>query len=137
MDLITFLKTFTKINNDFIDDFFGLYDTKDKYNFSININAIAKWFNMTNGHIKETLVNSYKENLDYKIIKGKSNGLKGKPKDTILLTPKCLRLLTSRSKTKNAIQFQEHYYKLEKIIFEYNNFIIHNLEEKIIVLEKY
>jgi len=37
MDLITFLKTHTKINNEFIDDFFGLYESKDKYNFSINI----------------------------------------------------------------------------------------------------
>ena len=47
MDLIEFFKTYTKINNDFIDDFFGLYDSKEKYNFSININTIAKWFNMT------------------------------------------------------------------------------------------
>ena len=59
MNLIEFLKTYTKINNEFIDDFFGLYDTKDKYNFSINIVVIAKWFNMTIGHIKETLVYSY------------------------------------------------------------------------------
>jgi len=49
MDLITFLKTHTKISNDFIDDFFGLYDSKDKYNFSINIKSISKWFNMTKG----------------------------------------------------------------------------------------
>ena len=46
MDLITFLKTHTKINNDFIDDFFGLYDFKDKYNFLINIDSITKWFNI-------------------------------------------------------------------------------------------
>ena len=31
MNLIEFLKTHTKINNDFIDDFFGLYDSNDKY----------------------------------------------------------------------------------------------------------
>lgn len=80
MDLITFLKTFTKINNDFSDDFFGLYDSKNTYNFSINIDAIAKWFNMTNGHIKDTLIYSYKQNIDYKIIKGKSTGKKSKPK---------------------------------------------------------
>jgi hypothetical protein len=55
MDLIEFLKIHTKINNNFIDDFFGLYDSKDKYNFSINIEAIAKWLNMTTGHIKDNL----------------------------------------------------------------------------------
>ena len=36
-----------------------LYDSKDKYNFSINIIAIAKWLNMTVGHIKDTLLYSY------------------------------------------------------------------------------
>ncbi len=46
MDLVTFLKKYTKINNNFIDDFFGLYDTKDKYNFSIDIDVIAKWLNI-------------------------------------------------------------------------------------------
>ena len=53
MDLVTFLKSFTKINNEFIDDFFSLYDSKDKYNFSINIVAIAKWFKMRKDHIKK------------------------------------------------------------------------------------
>jgi hypothetical protein len=41
MNLIEFLKTYTKINNNFIDDF-SLYDSKNKYNFSINIDVIEK-----------------------------------------------------------------------------------------------
>ena len=135
MDLITFLKTYTKINNDFIDDFFGLYDTKDKYNFSININIIAKWFNITKGHIKETLLYSYKENIDYKIIKGKSNGLKGKPIETILLTPKCFKIMAMQSKTKKAIQVREYYYELEQVIDQYKEYIIKALEDKIKTLE--
>ena len=135
MDLITFLKTHTKINNEFIDDFFGLYESKDKYNFSININAIAKWLNMTIGHIKETLVYSYKEKIDYKIIKGTSNGMKGKPKDTILLTPKCFKLMAMQSKTKKASQVREYYYELEQFIDQYKEYIIKGLEDKIKQLE--
>ena len=134
MDLINFLKTYTKINNEFIDDFFGLYN-KDKYNFSININSIAKWFNMTVGHIKETLVNSYKENLDYKNIKGTSTGKKGKPKDTILLTPKCFKLMAMQSRTKKAVEVREYYYELEQVIDQYKEYIIKGLEEKILKLE--
>ncbi len=84
MNLVDFLKTHTKINNQFIDDFFSLYDSKDKYNFSINIDVIAKWFNMRKGHIKDTLKESYTKNIDYKIIKGESPGLKGNPKVSIL-----------------------------------------------------
>ena len=99
MNLIEFLKIYTKINNNFIDDFFSLYDSKDKYNFSINIDVIAKWFKMRKDHIKKTLTESYIKNIDYKIIKGVSCGLKGKPKDTILLTPKCFKLMAMQSKT--------------------------------------
>ena len=31
------------------------------YNFSININNISKWLKITKGHIKETLLYSYKK----------------------------------------------------------------------------
>jgi phage anti-repressor protein len=129
MDLIEFLKTYTKINNTFIDDFFSLYDSKDKYNFSINIDVIAKWFEMRKDNIKDTLVNSYKENIDYKIIKGTSNGLKGKPKHTVLLTPKYFKLMAMQSKTKKAIQIREYYYELEQVIDQYKEYII--AQEKI------
>lgn len=135
MDLIEFLKTYTKINNNFINDFFSLYDSKDKYNFSINIDVIAKWFEMRKDHIKKTLTESYIKNIDYKIIKGELNGLKGKPKETILLTPKCFKLMAMQSKTKKAIQVREYYYELEQVIDQYKEYIIKGLEDKIKKLE--
>jgi phage anti-repressor protein len=136
MELIEFLKTYTKINNNFINDFFSLYDPKDKYNFSINIDANAKWFKMRKDHIKKTLTESYAKNIDYKIIKGLSNGLKGKPKETILLTPKCFKLMAMQSKTKKAVQIREYYYELEQVIDQYKEYIIKGLEDKIKKLEK-
>jgi hypothetical protein len=135
MNLIEFLKTYSKINNDFIDDFFGLYDPNDKYNFAINLENIAKWMNTNKSDLKNTLINSYKEKIDYKIIKGISNGLKGKPKDTILLTPKCFKLMAMQSKTKKAIQVREYYYELEQVIDQYKKYIIKGLEDKIKKLE--
>ena len=68
--------------------------------------------NTNKSDLKETLVNSYKEKIDYKIIKGISNGMKGKPKNTILLTPKFFKLMAMQSKTKKAIQIIEYYYEL-------------------------
>jgi hypothetical protein len=47
MNLIEFLKTYSKINNDFIVDFFGLYDPNDKYNFAINLENIKKFIKLT------------------------------------------------------------------------------------------
>jgi len=101
----------------FVNDFFEIYNKNDD-NLIINIEMIIKWINMTKGHIKDTLIYSYKENIDYKIIKGISTGLKGKPKDIIMITPKCLKLLLFRSKTKKVINFQEQYFKLENIIYK-------------------
>jgi len=123
MDLVTFLKTHTKINNDFIDDFFSLYDSKDKYNFSINIIAIAKWFNIRKDHIKKTLRASYTNNIDYKIIKNEPTGMKGKPNEIILLTPKCFKLMAMQSKTQKAIEVREYYYELEQVIDQYKEYI--------------
>ncbi len=134
MDLVTFLKTHTKISNNFIDDFFGLYESKDKYNFSINIEAIAKWFNIRKGHIKDTLLELYTKNIDYKIIKNLPKG-KGNPSETILLTPKCFKLMAMQSKNKKAVQVREFYYELEQVIDQYKEYIIKGLEEKIKTLE--
>lgn len=135
MNLVEFLKTHTKINNDFINDFFGLYKSEDKYNFSINLEDVAKWMNSNKSDLKETLVNSYKEKLDYKIIKGVSNGLKGKPKNIILMTPKCFKLMAMQSKTKKAVQVREYYYELEQVLDQYKEYIIKGLQEKIKILE--
>jgi hypothetical protein len=134
MDLVTFLKTHTKISNKFIDDFFGLYDSKDKYNFSINIEAIAKWFDIRKGHIKDTLVEGYTKNIDYKVIKNPPIG-KGKPSETIMLTPKCFKLMAMQSKNKKAVQVREYYYELEQVIDQYKEYIIKGLEDKISKLE--
>ena len=135
MKLIEFLKKYTKINNEFIDDFFSLYDEKDKYNFCINIDVISKWLDMRKDHIKETLLYSYNENIDYIIIKNKSGGKIGKPKDTILLTPKCFKLFTMQSKNKKSNQIREYYYELEEVIDKYKEHIIQSLDDKIKKLE--
>ena len=85
---------------------------------------IAKWFEMRKDHIKKTLTESYIKNIDYKIIKGVSSGLKGKPRDTILLTPKCFKLMAMQSRTKKAIEVREYYYELEQVIDQYKEYII-------------
>jgi len=134
VDLVSFLKIHTKISNTFIDDFFGLYDSKDKYNFSINIETIAKWFNIRKGHIKDTLKLLYIKNIDYKIIKNPPIG-KGKPSETILLTPKCFKLMAMQSRNKKAVQVREFYYELEQVIDQYKEYIIKGLQDKIKTLE--
>ena len=68
ISLQNYLKKFSSINNTFIDDFFSLYDenTSDS-DFVINIDAVSKWLNIIRGSIKKTLIETYRENIDYKI----------------------------------------------------------------------
>jgi hypothetical protein len=116
--------------------FFGLYDPKDKYNFSINIDSISKWVDIRKDHIKKTLNQSYVRNLDYKVFTAlPNNRLKGKPSETILLTPKCFKIMSMQSRTKRAVQVREFYYELENVLDQYKEYIIKGLEEKIAKLE--
>jgi len=135
MKLIEFLKKYTKINNEFIDDFFGLYDEKDKYNFCINIDIISKWMNTRKSDLKETLINSYTQKIDYIITINKDNKKSGPNPEIILLTPKCFKMLSMQSKTKKSKIVREFYYELENVIDQYKNYIIEGLEDKIEKLE--
>ena len=58
---------------------------------------------MRKNTIKDTLTESYIKNIDYKITKNKPTGLNGKPSETILLSPKCFKLMAMQSRTKKAI----------------------------------
>jgi superfamily II DNA or RNA helicase len=110
-----FLKTYSKISNKFIDDFFSLYDLDNKNIFIINLENIAKWLESTKSDIKQTLLNSYKLNIDYIINKTTSNGRRGAPKEEILLTVKCFKLLCMQSRTKKAVEVREYFYALEEL----------------------
>ena len=69
MDIREFLKKFSTLNNNFIDDFYNIYDPDKNIlnDFSINIDTIAKWINTRKRKLKETLVNTYTKNIDYKV----------------------------------------------------------------------
>ena len=134
MNLTNFLKIYSKVSNKFIDDFFSLYDLNNKNVFIINLENIAKWLNTKKGKIKETLENSYKIKIDYIINKLEKTGLKGAPKEEILLTVKCFKLLCMQSRTQKAIEVREYFYSLEELIDKYKNYIIEGLKDKIIKL---
>jgi len=134
MDLIDFLKRYSNISNDFIDDFYSLYDKNDTNEFIVNLDKIAEWLNTKKSDLKKTLQKSYKLNTDYIINKVKNNN-KGAPKEEILLTIKCFKLLCMKSKTKKSIQVREYFYGLEELIDKYKNYVIEGLNEKIKKLE--
>jgi uncharacterized membrane protein YukC len=99
-----FLKKSSLLSNDFIDDFFGVYDFNENENdsFIINLDVIAKWLETRKRKIKETLVKTYILSIDYVIKLNKQTKVSKINKENILLTPDCFKRLCLLSKTKKS-----------------------------------
>jgi hypothetical protein len=71
ISLKEFLKKYSSLSNNFIDDFNNIYNFNEYNNndFIINLEIVAKWLDARKGKIKETLTNTYNKNIDYKISK--------------------------------------------------------------------
>lgn len=132
---IDLLKKHANIDNNFIDDFCLLYDYEtSEIDFIINIDIVAKWLGSKKGTIKETLVNTYNLNIDYKISKEKPNSKISKSnKEIILLTPYCFKRLCLLSKTKKGEEVRTYFISLEKLINNYKNYTIEDLKSTVIV----
>jgi len=137
MDFRDFLKKFSTLNNDFIDDFYNIYDPDKNIldDFPINIEIVYKWLNSKKGKLKETLINTYTKNIDYKISKEKSGKISKSNKEIILMTPDCFKRLCLLSKTNKAEEVRTYFIELEKLILNYKNYIIEGLNKTINILE--
>jgi hypothetical protein len=97
-----FLKKYSNLSNDFIDDFYNIYDYNESNNndFIINLDIISLWLDTRKRKLKETLTKSYNKNIDY-IIKTENDGKISKSnKEIILLTPDCFKRMCLLSRTK-------------------------------------
>jgi hypothetical protein len=87
-----FLKKYSNVPNQFIDDFFSLMDYRDFESNEkiVDLDKVIKWLDINKGMAKKTLTNSYRKNIDYiikKVIKPKGKG--GQNAEIILLTIRC------------------------------------------------
>ena len=138
LSLKDFLKKYSILSNDFIDDFYTIYDFNEINNddFIINIDKVTKWLESKKSRIKETLINTYNKNIDYKISKEKINSKISKSnKEIILLTPDCFKRICLLSKTKKGEEVRTYFIELEKLINKYKNYIINGLNSTIKMLE--
>ena len=138
LSLKDFLKKYSILSNDFIDDFYTIYDFNEYNNddFIINIDKVTKWLESKKSRIKETLVNTYNKNIDYKISKEKINSKISKSnKEIILLTPDCFKRICLLSKTKKGEEVRTYFIELEKLINNYKNYIIEGLKTTVNILQ--
>jgi len=130
MDLQTYLKTYSVINNKFIDDFFSLYKyTTTSSDFVIDLDMVSRWLSSNKASIKRTLIKTYTEKIDYSVTIQPSTG--GRPSETIMLTPDCFKRLCMLSKTTKAEQVRTYFIEVEAHLDKYKNYIIKGLHNKI------
>ena len=137
LTLKKFLKKYSTLSNEFIDDFYEIYDfnESDNNDFIINLELIAKWLNSEKGKLKKTLLNSYNQDIDWIIQKEREGKISKSNKEIILLTPDCFKRLCLLSKTKKAEEVRTYYLELEKLINNYKNYIIEGLQKTVDILE--
>lgn len=127
MDPKTYVKKFTTVPEEFIDEFFELYTgdkTVEQTDFVIRLDAVAKWLKCSKRTLSHTLRTSYKEKFDY-IVTKPTDVVKKDPRHNnyklYLLTPDCFKQLAMMSRSKNASLVRAYFIEVEKLFIRYRD----------------
>jgi len=125
-----FLKKYSVIPNQFIDDFFKVLQYTD-YNdaFFINFDNVVKWLGQRKDSTKRTLVDNFIKNIDYTL--KKNDKFRGKPKNEILLKQSTFKKLCMISKSNRAKEVREYFLKVEETLNQYKDYIINSLKTQV------
>ena len=133
MKLTEFLKKYSLIDDNFINDFYSFYDEgKNEYDFTINLELICTWLNVRKDQAKRLLESNFLINQDY--IEYKQTGLKGIGNNNtknILLTYNCAKLLSMISKCEKSSIIRNYYIELEKLLITYKDNIVNDLNNQL------
>ena len=134
-----FLKKYSTVPNQFIEDFYKITNYKEINNneMTIDLNDVVKWLVIQKHGAKKTLKKSYIKDVDYKIIKNnKTKGSGGHNKETILLTINCFKKFCQLTKSIKGNEVREYFINVEGLLNKYKNYIIEGMDNKIGKLEK-
>lgn len=136
-EMIDFLKKYSPVENNFVDDFFQYVDpsTTDETAFVVDINLGAKWLKMTKGNLLKTLKASYIVEVDYKIIRPPKPGRGFGTMRHIMLTSDCFKTLCMRSNSEQADRVRAYFIAVEKTLFRYRAEIVTAMQGRIMQLE--
>ena len=134
--LVVFLKKYSSIPNEFIDDLFSLYDPDTAQTEQvINIDAIATWLKIAKSKLMETLRASYKAGIDYTVTKMRNprsiNSKYGaNAYKQVLLTPDCFKRLCMRSKGKMAEDVRTYFIEVESLVTKYRAQLLSGIQDE-------
>ena len=133
MKITTFLKKYSLIDNQFIDDFYSFYDEgKNEYDFTIKLELVSNWLEVRKDVLKKLLISNFVKNTDY--YEQKESGKKGRGINNtihVLLTYNCAKLLCMISKCEKASIIRNFYIQLEKLLITYKDNIVNDLNNQL------
>jgi len=139
MRFVDFIKEYTTISNDFIDDFFEIFnDDIEVYNnsFIVNSDTLMKWLDMKQ---KENFINtiekSYNIDEDYIIEYPNKNRKGGNNEKIYYLTTRAAKKYCLMTKSKKGNEIRNYFLDIEEILYKFKDYIIKGLQDKIKKLE--
>jgi len=139
LSFVDFLKKYSNVPNQFIEDFFSLMDYREFESTEkiVDLDKVVKWLDINKGMAKKTLVKSYRTNIDYhvkKVIKPKGKG--GQNREIILLTIRCFKKFCQLTRSKHGDDVRNYFIDVEYTLNKYKNYIIEGLTNKIDTIKK-
>lgn len=138
-DLKTFLKVHSVIPNTFIDSFLSMYNPETlQTDLIINIDKVCKWLNITKFNILRTLRSSYREDIDYTIVKSanKKGKYGGNNYKLVMISPDCFKRLCMRSTSKKAEEVRTYFIELESLLVRYRTTLMKGMDNEIQLMER-
>lgn len=134
MDTKTYVKKFTTVPENFIDEFFEFY-TDDRSlsqtDFVIRLDTVAKWLSAPKHILAKTLRSSYKEGFDY-IVKKDTDVIKKDPRNNnhklYLMTPDCFKRFAMMSHSKNADLVRSYFIEVEGLFLRYKEELLKGMK---------
>lgn len=139
IQFIDFLKKYSTIPNNFLDDFYKIFNNTslDSNEINIDLDNVIKWLQIQKHSAKDTLIKTYKKDIDYKIDKViKIKGTGGQKREIITITVNCFKKICQLTKSKKGNEVREYFIQVESLLDKYKDYIIKGMEEKITKLEK-
>lgn len=133
------MKKFSTIPNQFLNDFFKLfnYESNDNSEKIVNGNDVIKWLEIHKHNLKKTLKKSYIKEIDYTITKIKKiKGQGGQKNEIIMLSIDCFKMICQSTQSKKGKEVRKYFIEVEKLLNKYKSYVIEGLENKISKLEK-
>ena len=134
-----FLKKYSKVPNQFIDDFFNLMDYKniESNQKIIDLDKVIQWLDIDKSMAKKTLTKSYRKNIDYIIKKvPKKKGSGGHNAEKILLTVRCFKKFCQLTRSKHGNDVRDYFIDVEETLNKYKDYIIEGLSDKLDATKK-